>query len=556
MAELILPGVFVEVRPEGLIVPTGFPVGNVGVVGTASKGPVGEPQVLGSYADALERFGRYDPWIDGTSDELTLVRALEQVFRFGATTVIAVRVAGTGGNAPDAAAVTLQSASGDCVTLEARTPGAWGNGLSVNVAAAEEHAFVEDEEVAGGNLAHAPVITSARTRIRLQPGGAGAEQPLQILYDGDPDPAAGQVRVDRATGALTFGAAPAAGDRVLASYLVDQGEAVKVTLRLDGVEEVFTVASGDDLVHDLAAPVGGSAWVVGTAEAASSELPDETAPPGVFHQLAGGTNGAGGASYQDGLDALLEQPVQIVLGAGQDQTQTFGSDLAAHCEQASSDNVKRDRIGLVGSSLGASLADLQQHNLSSDRLIFVAPGIRAVDAAADPPGPVTLSGAYTAAAVAGLLASFDPHVSPTNKVLNVAGLERAFSQAELRQLVTAQVLALEQRQGFRIVRGITTSSNTAWLQITTRRIVDFAKAGVRSAAQPFIGRLNNARVRGAMHTAINSFLAGMVTDEMLISYELEVTASRDDERRGIARVNMVLRPTFSIEFIKVTMFLE
>jgi hypothetical protein len=302
--------------------------------------------------------------------------------------------------------------------------------------------------------------------------------------------------------------------------------------------------------------VAGSAWVKGKPEKPPGDPLVPGTPEGVFHQFASGTNGATGANYQDGLNALLEQPVQIVLGAGQDQTEAFASELAAHCELASSDSVKRDRIGLVGSSLGATLAVLQQHNLSSDRLIFVAPGIRAVDAAGDPPGPVTLSGAYTAAAVAGLLASFDPHVSPTNKVLNVAGLETAFSQAELRQLVTAQVLALEQRQGFRIVRGITTSSNTAWLQITTRRIVDFAKAGVRSAAQPFIGRLNNARVRGAMHTAINSFLAGMVTDEMLISYELEVTASRDDERRGIARVNMVLRPTFSIEFIKVTMFLE
>lgn len=555
MAELILPGVFVEVRPEGLIVPTGFPVGNVGVVGTASKGPVGEPQVLGSYAEAQGRFGRYDPWVDGASDELTLVRALEQVFRFGATTVIAVRVAGTGGAAPKHATLTLDSASGDAVTLRARTPGAWANGLAVKVAAAEEHAFVEDEEVAGATLAHAPVITSARTRIRLQPGGAGAEQPLQVLYDDDPNPpSAGQVKVDRTSGALTFGTAPAGGDRVLASYLVDRDQAVKVTLRLDGVEEVFTVASGDDLIHDLADPVTGSAWVEGVAAAASAEPLEETPPAGVFHQFTGGTNGAAGADYQPGLDALLEQPVQIVVGAGRDQG--FGSALAAHCELASSDSVKRDRIGVVGSSLGASLTTLQQHNLSSDRLIFVAPGIRALDAAASPPGPVTLSGAYTAAAVAGLLAGLDPHVSPTNKVLNVAGLERVFTQAELKQLVTAQVLVLEQRQGFRVVRGITTSSNTAWLQITTRRIVDFAKAGVRSAAQPFIGRLNNARVRGAMHTAINSVLAEMVTDEMLVSYELEVTATRDDERRGIARVNMVLRPTFSIEFIKVTMFLE
>ena len=41
-----------------------------------------------------------------------------------------------------------------------------------------------------------------------------------------------------------------------------------------------------------------------------------------------------------------------------------------------------------------------------------------------------------------------------------------------------------------------------------------------------------------------------------MSYELEVSATRDEEIKGIARVIMVLRPTFSIDFIKVTMFLE
>ena len=50
-------------------------------------------------------------------------------------------------------------------------------------------------------------------------------------------------------------------------------------------------------------------------------------------------------------------------------------------------------------------------------------------------------------------------------------------------------------------------------------------------------------------------LAGMVDDEMLVSYELDVTATRDEEIRGIARVTMTVRPTFSIDFIKVVMFL-
>jgi hypothetical protein len=42
-----------------------------------------------------------------------------------------------------------------------------------------------------------------------------------------------------------------------------------------------------------------------------------------------------------------------------------------------------------------------------------------------------------------------------------------------------------------VVKGITTSTNKAWSQITTRRIVDYAIFGVRAACNPDIGKLNN-----------------------------------------------------------------
>jgi hypothetical protein len=74
MPELILPGVYIEVRPEALIVGGPISVGNIGIVGTASDGPIGEAKILGSYADAREIFGAYDPF--DTPNSLTMVRAL------------------------------------------------------------------------------------------------------------------------------------------------------------------------------------------------------------------------------------------------------------------------------------------------------------------------------------------------------------------------------------------------------------------------------------------------------------------------------------------------
>ncbi|NJD69873.1 MAG: phage tail sheath protein, partial [candidate division NC10 bacterium] len=380
---------------------------------------------------------------------------------------------------------------------------------------------------------------------------------LNIVYNTGGPPALGGVDINTTTRALTFNAAevPAAADKVTASYVVGKSDSRKITLRYRGAQEVYTVASGRDLAADIAKT---SVLVDGTGLANQDEPPTKFSSDDDFQLFGTGANtrgddGAVGANYNDGLEKLLNEPAHIIIAAGQDNS--FGDELDAHCQQASTDLVKRDRIAVVGTALGATVDSIRGHNLDSDRVIFVAPGIKVTDAAATPPVEVTLPGAYAAAAVAGLLAGLSAHISPTNKTIHVGGLQRRYTAAELTQLVQSRVLALEERQGFRIVKGITTSSNTAWHQITTRRIVDFAKYGVRSAANPYIGRLNNERVRAALKATINSFLQEMVDDEMLVSYDLEVSATRDEEIKGIARVTLVLRPTFSIDFIKVTMFL-
>lgn len=554
MAETVLPGVSIEVRDEGLIVPLAITVGNLGVVGTASKGPVNQPVILASYAEARERFGEYDPWQGGEADELTLTRALELAFQQGATTAIAVRVA-----AASAANATrlLTSASGSPVRLVAKSPGTWGNDLEVRVEAAAENAFIENEVVDPSlKLSGDTVIRSSRNRIRLRPSGGGTDQPLEVLYtpEGGPSPVPNPGQAVILPGG-SIGLAPGlpGTDQVIASYMVDRSEAVQVTIRRGEAQEVFTVVSGADLIRDLA----GSAWVNGEVAnpAIINEILDLTPS---FARFSGGANGAGGADYSTGLALLENQDAHILVAAGQDES--FGDELAAHCAVASSDLVQRNRIGVIGSGPAATrdefLARALGHPLASDRVIFVAPGIRTADRSVVPPVDVTLPGSYAAAAVAGLLASLQPHVSLTNKVLSVGSLEHELSRAELEQMVKARVLAIEKRQGFRIVQGITTATNTAWRQITTRRIVDYASYGVRSAANPFIGRLNNERVRGALRTAINGFLTEMVQDEMLISYELNVSATRDQEIRGIVQVTMVLRPVFSIDYIRVVMFLQ
>jgi hypothetical protein len=566
MSEMVLPGVYIDVRPEGLIVPGRVGVGTVAVVGTANKGPLLTPVRLGSLADARSHFGNYDPWVDGASQELTLVRALDLAFGHGATTIIGLRVSdkdNAGDPTAQYATLPVASPAGTCVTLTAASRGTWGNDLRAGVSAADLPPFVESEEHTGPTvtLNSGPVLANSRNRVAHRSAATGFTRYLAVSYDGAPAPGPGQVQINRATRSLTFGDTIDNADTVTAWYSVDPHSGVKVTVRLMrglevAAEETYNVVSGRDLTKDVNNPLAPSALVTAEAAANAAELPDKTS--GAFLPFAGGSNGAaaGAGDYRDGFDVLLSEDAHLMVAAGQDQS--FGDHLDAHCQLASTDTFKRDRIGVVGSGVGAAglAAGIRAHNLASDRIVFAAPGIVTTDAAAPGQPSVILPGAYTAAAVAGLLSRYPPHVSLTNKPLSVDGVNPVFTRPELSDLVISRVFVVEQKQGFRVVRGITTSTNTAWQQITTRRIVDYAKYGVRSAAEPYIGLLNNERVRGALRATVNSFLTGMVDDEMLISYELDVSATRAEQIQGIARVTIVLRPVFSIDFIKVTMFLE
>ncbi|MEL6867633.1 MAG: phage tail sheath C-terminal domain-containing protein, partial [Bacteroidota bacterium] len=262
-----------------------------------------------------------------------------------------------------------------------------------------------------------------------------------------------------------------------------------------------------------------------------------------------GTDGAAASDsdYGDGLALLQQDIVNIVVLAGQDVSNSgMVTQLMGHLNFTTEN--KRERIGLIGSNGTETAAAIAGHNLNSDRLIFVGPGISL--------SPQTsLSGAYTAAAVAGMISSLPVQSSPTNKVLNIPALSTEFTSSQLERLVQGRVLAIEKREGFRVVKGITTSTNSAWHQITTRRIVDYAIYGVRSSCNPYIGKLNNERVRGAMKATLDAFLTRMVENESLISYELEVSATRAQQIAGEAIVTMTVRPTFSIDFVKVTMYL-
>jgi len=494
MPEMILPGTYIEVRAEKLISAGPIAIGNVGIVGTARRGKLANPDTSvpdapepavytpTNVGEARDIFGEPDSFFEpvDSPNELTLVRALELAFANGAQRVYAARVAADGA----AAAVYDLPAATGAVQLTAVAPGDGYNEAEIDLLANP-----------GGGLDVTITLGNVQESWRAVPAGAA---------------------------------------------------------------DFVNVINGDDLGYNyraLASTGAGSVLFSAAVDGASGDVTATTVGNPIDAPSTAGTNGAdaGESDYEEGLAALDNENVHIIVLAGQGLDRA--DKLIAHVRNASTDLMKRERIGVIGSDPSGAVGDLVSPDESTGRIVFVGPGIKTNDSASD--REVTLPGRYASAAVAGLISSLDPHASPTNKVLVADGLETKFNGTQLEQLVLSRVMALEERNGsVRVVRGITSSTNTAWAQVTTRRIVDYARFGVRAAANPFIGKLNNERVREALKGSINGFLADMVDREMLISYELDVSATRAQQIRGIAQVTMVVRPTFSIDYIRVVMYLE
>jgi hypothetical protein len=572
---MILPGTYIDVFSEGLIAPGQVTVGNLGVVGTAAMGPVGKPVLLSGFGDALAIFGPYDSLVDPDNptrprtDSLTLVRALELAFASGASTVYAVRVAGASSKA---ASATLASTGGTSLVLQAASPGTWGNAISVTAAkpdATDNMMFSESITLTAAQ-ATAKKVTLSRTSAdspRNRATVLNLDGSVTALKVGkDPVAQTGDAQLSGTD--LSFFDTFAAGAVVSVTYKIDPSLVVKLTVMLDAVKESYLGVDGASLLSAINDPQNPSTLVSATAGTQPTQLPMLQALP-----FTGGDNGAQNANYYDlqsGLGTLLDVDAHIIVAAGQSHA-TAGAPLDQHCQLASNDVYKRDRIAVTGSDFAVATlppptatADqivtfvdkLVGNNLASDRVILVAPGFVGNSSAAEdlPYNPITYPGAYGAAVIAGMLAALDPHRSLTNKPVSVDGLEVKFNNAQLTELVQNRVTAIEIDRGIRVLRGQTTDIG-AFREITTRRIVDYAKYGVRSTAAPFIGLLNNERVRQVLKGALNSFLKSMLDQEMLVGYSVDVTATRDEQIKGVVQVTIGLQPVFSINFIHVTMIL-
>jgi hypothetical protein len=470
IAEMVIPGTYIEVRAEGLIGVGGIVTGNIGIVGTAARGPVNEVRILSSMADAVDAFGLADPFTEPreAGQGLTLVRTLQQAFEGGARNVLAVRAA---------------------------------NGDTLPATLKIENATKTD----GFEVSAKGHFDSKGAAIANSSGTWGRDIELRLEED---------------------------------------GTSFRLTETYRKISKVYSGATMEELHKAL----GESPLLsVGTLKAA---IKGDKPAPFPKTKLAGGQDGATVSvdDLKNALEKLEDQPVNILLVAGK-SAKKIGNAVQGHLQRTLDQG--RERIAILGADVPGKAGDVKDvveeaGGLENDRVVFVAPGMM--------DGDDVLPPSYLAAVVAGKLSTLAPHVSLTNKTLP-ATVDVRYSTGAVTTLLGEQVLVVRQKYGTQVVRGLTTSA-PPFSQISVRRTVDYAKAGVRLGSDPYIGRLNNARVRAALQATLDGFLSQMVLDEMLTGYELSVTATRAQEIAGICSVVMNLKPTFSIDYIRVTMNLE
>ncbi len=397
--------------------------------------------------------------------------------------------------------------------------------------------------VAASDQANA--LTLTRTIEQLFRGGASTVYAVRVGdFAGSPPTMTWSID-DAAGSVLTLGAS---SPGTWANAIVVAFNATDKTLQvaLGQQKEIHDASTAGQLAAAITAD--SRLLVVAPAPADAAKVPTKVTPG-----TAVGSNGekAGGGTAVAGGLALLEPETVNILVVGGIGAKDAKAGVLAHLEATENDG--KERMAVLG------VSDDRFNNLSPDdsvsnaRVMLVAPGIKADDATLK--ARVALPAAYAAALVAGRLSTLGVHVSLTNKDVAAAALTQRYSRGQQKNLLGRQMLVLRDELGIRVLKGITTDTG-AFRQISVRRIVDYAKAGVRIGANPYIGRLNNVRVRAALKATLDGFLSQMVLDEMLVGYTLDVSATRTQEINGQAIVTMTLQPTFSIDFVKVIMNLQ
>lgn len=493
------------------------PSGILGVVGLVERPPPGGLLALSDAAHAHALLGPGTAWS---------LPALAEAVRAGARRVVVSAVEDAG--AP--AAARLWSGALEGPRVQARAPGPWANGLSVEVQP-------QGEEF---------LLCVRRDATALETLGPLSPWPDHPAFFG-------RWLELRATTLRWAGAPVEALDLAPARpgpapVVRDGAWAVTATLG-PGVERLRVQAGPQGWVLSVS-PVGGAPAIghgAGPAELVAAlrgvpglELRTEGLPT-AGALLSGGLDPPLPA-WQQALDRLEDAPeVDLVLVCSPQEPAAairLNAALSAHCERMSA--ACQGRLGLSAPPEGLSPeAQIELCGAQpSPRLVLVTP-------------PQAL------AAVAGLMCTLRPQDAPTQLPLPALPALPELPWAALEGLLRGGLCPVARTRGLspRVVRGQTTTGEA----IGALRVVDRATRAVRAIGERFVGRLNDAAGRAALRAKVAEQLVAMEREGALVpgpgrepAFSVALDSSPDEFTQGVVRLSVALRPVSAMDQVHVS----
>lgn len=277
--------------------------------------------------------------------------------------------------------------------------------------------------------------------------------------------------------------------------------------------------------------------------------------------LTGGSNGTASltdSDFTDALDNILQNEDFTILVIPSKTDDSFHSTIVGKLNTRATTEDKFS-VFISGIALDETITTAKARIAAGQRLGIVAPSIKythRIDG-----DKINLDGSYLACAYAGGIASRSVEVSPTHKVISVDSLivdsttdKNFYNNLEQEQLLDTRIVPITNISGsIQASRGVTRESDktSIFFEQNIVNIVDFVRTQVFNSTNGFIGDPNNERIRNAIAKAIDGILEQDKSDEVIVDFQsTEVTEGTDPTT---VNVTMTLQPTFSINFITVTL---
>ncbi len=498
--------------------------GTVLVVGRAVRGPVDECVVMTSSSEAKHYF-----YSGGLKD------AIEIIFAQGAPVVYAVRVLGAD---HATASVTLNdglSDLNDVVTIEAASPGIWGNAITVKVLPGSYKATEYSYYGVPGNgntgpyyTDYANILESTANWVKVN----GIEK--EIIYV--PGPTSDQVYVDKTNGSLTFGEAIPPTSLIMYSL---KYSTVKIVVSDN--ETRYTYDNISSLVK-LVARLNSIGFVKATAVPGETHLPKIDAD--VTHILTGGL---------DGLAITTDDWENALRIGGNAAAELIGAPQCACLTEYEVEEGTHDLIPVLD---GWSMEMANRFhpcqcfiaaspNLSVDQLLDLASGYsnrlltivgNGWDNSSIPQNIACARAGKEAAVAIGESAAL-----PRNAMNGLNGLLNTFDQDEvdtLTQATDARVDAIIKSRGIRPYVGITTDRTWQFLRTVDNRTINWVIVCSNEIAQQYFHEKRTVGVMAAMKASIASVLNDLLRDENIRAYTLDVYPATTDTGKVIVKISM------------------